>query len=971
MTHRRKIFVRAYVGGIRRRLMLFGLVLLGAVLVLSTFAGSSYTRRQIYESTAALQTEIASATARQIHHFMTRKVERLRDAGVFMSRYPIGSEEQRLMTLLLLKNDPAFRQISILDKEGMERVKSSEILAFQSADFQNRSGETNYTQAIQGKIYIGPVRTSDRAEPYIVIAMPLMESPRKAIGVMVAQVHLRFLWEVIAGSRFRRGGYAYLIDENGEIIAHEDPSLVLKRLNLGAVAKVQRFLAHRASDPAPAELGAGINGAQVLSTYAEVPDLRWAVIVEQPAAQALSDLERLHRYSILLIGSGLLVGSGIIVWVSRKISRPIQELRQAVRTIRGGNLEHRAEITTGDEVEDLAQEFNDMAEALQTSYATLEQKVRQRTEETAALYEVTTAVNKSLDLQIILQAVIDKITGIFQFETTRIFLFNAEMEQMELRASFEVDPEHWTEVHTFRRGQGVIGRVVESGEPMIFENIETDPIYASLSSSRATQKAKLRFFGVLPIKTQSCAFGAIVFNGKSPRKLSADQIRLLTSMAEHLGVAVEKINLFDEVNTRSRHLAVLHTIGAAVSRSLNLETVLKEAVRKIAETLNFDAVWIYELEAEKGILHLRGQTGLSDEIVKGMAERSVASGISGQVVRTGRPLVFEDIVNDPQYRELTSAGRIVSLGFQAAAAFPIVVKESIAGTLHVVSRAKRHFSQDEQQLIQSIAQEIGVAVENARLFAEVKKTTSELEKTNQELLDATRAKSEFISAMSHELRTPLHVIIGNADLAQDEFFGPLNADQKTALQKILRNSRVLLKMINDVLSLSRIEARKMSLDLATVEIEELIEHARHQVEQINRDGRLEVNWDIDENLPPVTTDPIKLEEILQNLIANACKFTPKGQVDVRVRTLMDRDRVQFSVADTGIGIEAEDVRRIFQEFEQIKEAHTGQFDGVGLGLSIVKKYLDLLDGEIRVESQPGQGSIFTFSIPRSLRRHAA
>ena len=120
-------------------------------------------------------------------------------------------------------------------------------------------------------------------------------------------------------------------------------------------------------------------------------------------------------------------------------------------------------------------------------------------------------------------------------------------------------------------------------------------------------------------------------------------------------------------------------------------------------------------------------------------------------------------------------------------------------------------------------------MENARLFAEVKQTTSELEKTNQELLDATRAKSEFISAMAHELRTPLHVIIGNADLAQDEFFGPFNADQKTALQKILRNSHVLLRMINDVLSLSRIKARKMSLDLATVEVEELIEHARHQV----------------------------------------------------------------------------------------------------------------------------------------------
>ena len=120
---------------------------------------------------------------------------------------------------------------------------------------------------------------------------------------------------------------------------------------------------------------------------------------------------------------------------------------------------------------------------------------------------------------------------------------------------------------------------------------------------------------------------------------------------------------------------------------------------------------------------------------------------------------------------------------------------------------------------------------------------------------------------------------------RNEFFGPLNSDQKKAIQKILRNSRVLLKMINDVLSLSRIEARKMLLDLATVEVEELIEHARHQVEQINRDGRLEVNWNVDETVPPITTDPIKLEEILQNLIANPCKFTPRGRIDVQVCNL--------------------------------------------------------------------------------------
>ena len=951
--------------------MVWGLALFGTALVLNTIAGSFYTRKEIEEASAQLQNEIASATARHIHSFITRKVERLQDTAVAMSLYPLGGQGQRLLSHLLLKNDASFREISILDHQGLEVLKLSERKVYFPSDLRNEAASAPFREAIRGRVYLGPVRTSSRAEPYLTVALPLKLTPDKAVGVLIAQTDLKFLWQVIADANFGHGGYTYLVNESGLLIAHADPSFVLKYVTLNHLQKVRRFLSTRLPDRDPGEQGKGIKGTWVLSTYAPVPDLGWAVIVEQPVELALASLGRLQRFAVALLGVGLLVGSGIIVWVSRKITRPIQELQEDVKTIRGGNLEHRAEICTGDEVEDLADEFNKMTEVLRNSYATLEEKVKQRTQEVSALYEVTTAVNESLDLKAILEAVIAKITEIFGFESTRIYLFQDQRKELELHASFAVDPEHWTGVRTFKRGQGVIGRVAESGEPMIFEDIRTDLRYAALSTSRATHNAKLSFFAVFPIKTQSRVFGAILFNGRSPRKLTADESQLLTSMAEHLGVAVEKASLFRQVETRSQQLSVLNTIGGAVSRSLNLETVLKEAVDKISETLSFDAAWIYELEADDGALHLRAHTGLSDEMAESMAKRAVDVCISGQVMNSGQALVFEDMTSDELYRELTSAGKVASLGFQAAGAFPIMVKETIAGTLHVANRTKRHLSQEERQLIQAIAQEIGVAVANASLFAEVKKTTSELKKTNQELLDATRAKSEFISAMSHELRTPLHVIIGNADLTHNGFFGDLNTEQKVALHKILRNSRVLLKMINDVLTLSRIEARKMSLDVATVEVEEIIEHARNQVEQINRDSRLEIRWDIDETTPPLVTDPIKLEEILQNLIANAFKFTPKGRIEVRVRNLRDQERVQFSVADTGIGIDAEDVRRIFNEFEQIKEAHTGQFDGVGLGLSIVKKYLELMNGEIRVESRPGQGSTFTFSVPHSVMLHSS
>jgi signal transduction histidine kinase len=162
------------------------------------------------------------------------------------------------------------------------------------------------------------------------------------------------------------------------------------------------------------------------------------------------------------------------------------------------------------------------------------------------------------------------------------------------------------------------------------------------------------------------------------------------------------------------------------------------------------------------------------------------------------------------------------------------------------------------------------------------------------------------------------------------------------------------------------EAKKMSLDVAPVNIAEIVGHVTEFVSQMNRDKQLEFRCEIDPSVSELTTDPVKLEEILENLIGNSFKFTPKGSVTLTVRRLDERNRIEFQIADTGIGIESSQLDRIFNAFEQLKDAHTGNYNGVGLGLSIVKKYLELMGGEIRVESRVDHGSVFTFSLPRTL-----
>jgi len=958
-------------GGIRRRLLIWGLSVFGIALSSVVTAGYFYIIRQIRQDAASLQSELAMVTGERTRNFVNRKIERFSDNAAALSLYPLGSQEQQLLLGLLVKNDSSFSEASVINVDGKEVLKVSDRKVFFPSDLTDQSQSPKFTTALRGENFISGVYTSRRAQPYITIAIPIWGGAQSVIGVVSAEADLSFLWEVIGKIHFGTEGYAYLVDERGNLIAHKDATLVLKQPDLRQVNGVQRFLRNRkGADFAPANEGRGLTSGRVLVTYAPVPELGWAVVLEEPVETALANVEVVKRSAVIFLIVGLLIGAAVIAWVSQKITSPIQRLRRDVATIGNGNLEHRATIKTGDEIEELANEFNKMTGALQNSYATLEQKVAQRTTEIKGLYEVTTAVNQSLSLKEISDAVIAKIVEIFRFDSMRIFLFDDRMEELQLQASFGVSANEAAGRRSFSRGQGVVGRVGDSGEPMIFEDITTDDRYRALSTTKATERAAMRFFAVFPIKTKSRVVGAILFNARQPRKLTLEETRLLQSMSEHLAVAVEKASLFRQSERRAQQLAVLNTIGAAVSQSLDLQIVLHQAIEKMIETLHFDACWIHMLDKENTELRLQACRGLTEDAVRALERRNLSEGLSGNIFQTGERLVFEDFQNDVRYQQLSGHNRIVAMGFSSTAGFPIKANDKTIGVLHLASKTRRQFAADELQHIESIAQEIGVAAQNARLFTEVNLKTAELEKINNELQEANRAKSEFISAMSHELRTPLNVIMGNAELTGEGFFGDITPEQKRAMTQIHHHSQFLLKLVNDVLALSRLDAKKMSIELGTVDVEEIIAHAQTYVEQLNRLNRLQVRWDIEPDLPQIVTDITKLEEILQNLIGNAFKFTPAGRIEIRVRNRRDSDRIEFTVADTGIGIEPHDMNRIFAAFEQIQEAHTGEYNGVGLGLNIVKKYLELMNGDIHVESHPGEGSTFTFSLPHSMQAHS-
>ena len=777
---------------IRSRLLLWNLSVFASLLVGIVLASYLYTLRQIKRDKFELQGEIATQVAARIEAFVEQKIARLRETALSLSSQPMGGRAQESIAVQLLKNDPAIVEAAVLNAGGLETVKVSPAKTFSSAELVDQSKTQKFRHAIGGKIFIGPVYASEKTEPHMTIALPLKDDAEKIVGVLSAQVNLTFLWEAIANIRFGAGGYAYLTDGRGNVIAHRDSSLVLKGTNVNQLHEVREFLSNpNAGDPTPTDESYGIAGERVLSTYAPLPRLGWAVVLEEPLDIALADVRGEQLFALLLMVAGLAVGALVILWLSHQFTQPIRELERGVKLIRSGSLDHQMEIDSAGEIQSLAHEFNQMAKDLKASHASLEQKVEQRTRELSALFEVTTTINQSLDPEPVLQAAIEKINGIFHFEVTRILLVEAEEKHFNLRGSQQTQPEFSTRVLGLKRGQGITGKVAETGEELIFEDISSDPRYQQWSHTSTTQKKGLRFLAVFPIRTKSECVGVLFCAGQMPRRLAENELRLLRSMTD----------------------------------------------------------------------------------------------------------------------------------------------------------------------------QIGVAIENATLFAAVSAKSRELEKANDDLIEANRIKSGFMAGMSHELRTPLNIIMGNVELLKDGFFGEVNTGQIKSLSQITHHTRVLLKLINNVLTLTKIEAQKMALETAPLHVEEVIGHVKGYAEQLARNGRVQIRWKVAPDLPNIVTDAVKLEEILQNLIGNAYKFTTNGHIEIRVRNLEAAERIEFAVADTGIGIESGALDRIFDEFHQLQDAHTGNFDGFGLGLNIVKKYLELMGGDIWVESEPGAGSTFTFTLP--------
>jgi signal transduction histidine kinase/ActR/RegA family two-component response regulator len=492
---------------------------------------------------------------------------------------------------------------------------------------------------------------------------------------------------------------------------------------------------------------------------------------------------------------------------------------------------------------------------------------------------------------------------------------------------------------------------------------------ASVASVHPTDRAFLEQFGTasvvaVPLRTESALLGALQVLSFGDRRFKDAEIQLLQTFADQAVIAIENSRLFEALQQRSAELArsveelrALATVGQAVSSSLDLDQVLATIVDHANRLAGADGAVLFEYDQAAAEFQLRVATNTDDGIVDQLRAfpLRMGEGVAGRAAVEHRPVQVADIEAE-EYRSRVGS-EVRRAGFRALLAVPLLREDRLLGALVIARRAPGAFAAEVVELLQTFAGQCAIAMHNARLFRE-------LEEKGKELEAANKHKSEFMANMSHELRTPLNAIIGYSEMLQEEAEDLKQPELIPDLQKINASGRHLLAIINDILDLSKIEAGKVELFLEEFKVGPLIDDVAAIVAPLMEKNGNRLVIDCPAEAGAMRADLTKVRQALFNLLSNAAKFTDHGTVTLTVsRESNDPDWLSFAVTDTGIGMTAEQMSRLFQSFTQAESSTTRRYGGTGLGLAISRHFCRMMGGDIVVRSRPGEGSAFTIRLP--------
>jgi signal transduction histidine kinase/HAMP domain-containing protein/putative methionine-R-sulfoxide reductase with GAF domain/predicted transcriptional regulator with HTH domain len=602
----------------------------------------------------------------------------------------------------------------------------------------------------------------------------------------------------------------------------------------------------------------------------------------------------------------------------------------------------------------LVKTFADQA-AIGIENVRLFDETRQALDRQTAVAEILRVISGSpTDVRPVLDAIAERAARLCDASAASMYLTEGNMlRHLASKGPSPVPVEHADVVPIDRNS--ISGRALLEGRTIQVRDLLADEAEFPLSRDLARQMGH-RSVVVAPLFREGKPFGTILLRRKEVRPFTEREVALLQTFGDQAAIALENVRLFNETNEALEQQRASGEVLAAISSSIADTTPVFDKILDRCERLFAGRLVGITLVGDDQLIRLAAYHGPGREEL----ENKVFPAPIDEQTGSGAAIVRKSVVHVPDIDhgvDVPSRTRVggPAIGVKSIIFAPMLWEGGGIGAIFVGREYADPFSDKEIALLKTFADQAVIAIQNARLFREIQEKSRQLEVANKH-------KSEFLASMSHELRTPLNAIIGFSEVLTERMFGDLNEKQDDYLKDIHSSGKHLLTLINDILDLSKIEAGRMELDRAAFDVAGSIQNALALVRERGQRHNIAFGVDLDPALGEITADERKLKQILLNLLSNAVKFTPDGgRIDVSARR--EPTQIVVAVRDTGIGIAAEDCDAVFEEFRQVGSDYTKKQEGTGLGLALARRFVELHGGRIWLESEPGKGSTFTFTIP--------